>query len=85
MRLSADTLDYNNANSHRGGSGVVGVQYLTPANQGFMLDKLLPVTHILVGTWMLTFKPVYKVKNVFDALKWTTYIHVTPFTLTSKA
>ena len=34
--------------------------------------KLLPVTHVLVDTWMLTVKPVYKLLNVSDDLKWTT-------------
>ena len=34
---------------------------------------------------MLTVKPVYKLSNVFDNLKWTTNTHVTPFTPTSKA
>ena len=49
--------------------------------------KLLPVTHvfILVDTWMLTVKPVYKLLNVSDDLKWITNTHVTPFSLTFKA
>ena len=47
--------------------------------------KLLPVTHVLVDTWMLIVKPVYKLLNVPDDLKWTTNTHVTPFTLISKA
>ena len=34
--------------------------------------KLLPVTHVLVDTCMLTDKPVYKLSNVPDDLKWTT-------------
>ena len=34
---------------------------------------------------MLTVKPVYKLSNVSDDLKWTTNSHVTPFTLTFKA
>ena len=34
--------------------------------------KLLPVTRVLVDTWMLTVKPVYKLLNVSDDLKWTT-------------
>ena len=34
---------------------------------------------------MLTVKPVYKLKNVSDDLKWTTNIHMTPFKLASKA
>ena len=34
---------------------------------------------------MLTVKPVYKLLNVSDELKWTINTHVTPFTLTSKA
>ena len=46
---------------------------------------LLPVTHVLVDTWMLTVKPVYKLSNVSDALEWTTNTDVTPFTLTFKA
>ena len=45
--------------------------------------KLLPVTHVLVDTWMLT--PVYKLLNVSDDLKWTTNTHVTQFSLTFKA
>ena len=47
--------------------------------------KLLLVTHVLVDTWMLTVKPVYKLLNVSDDLKWTTNTHVTPFSLTFKA
>ena len=47
--------------------------------------KLLPVTHVLVDTWMLTVKPVYKLSNVSDDQKWTTNTHVTPFILTFKA
>ena len=47
--------------------------------------KLLPVTHVLVYTWMLTVKPVYKLLNMSDDLKWTTNTHVTPFSLTFKA
>ena len=34
---------------------------------------------------MLTVKPVYKLFNVSDDLKWTTNTHVTPFSLTFKA
>ena len=47
--------------------------------------KLLPVTHVLVDTWMLTVKLVYKLSNVSDDLKWATNTHMTPFTLTFKA
>ena len=47
--------------------------------------KLLPVTHVLVDTWMLTVKLIYKLSNVPDELKWATNTHVTPFTLTFKA
>ena len=46
--------------------------------------KLLPVTHVLVDTWMLTVKLVYKLSNVPDGLKWAKNIHMTPFTLTIK-
>ena len=42
-------------------------------------------SHVLVDTWMLTVKQVYKLLNVSDDLKWTTYTHVTPFSLTFKA
>ena len=38
----------------------------------------------IMDTWMLTVKPVYKLKNVSEDLKWTT-THVIPFTLISKA
>ena len=31
---------------------------------------------------MLTVKPVYKLLNVSDDMKWTTNTHVTPFSLT---
>ena len=47
--------------------------------------KLLPVTHVLVDTWMLTVKSVYKLLNVSGDLKWTTNTRVTPFSLTFKA
>ena len=47
--------------------------------------KLLPVTHVLVGTWMLIVKPVYKLLNVSNDLKWTTNAHAIPFSLTFKA
>ena len=39
------------------------------------IRALLPVTHVLVDTWMLTVKPVYKLLNVSDDLKWTSYKH----------
>ena len=47
--------------------------------------KLLPVTPVLVDPWMLTVKPVYKLLNLSDDLKWTTNTHVTPFSITFKA
>ena len=47
--------------------------------------KLLPESHVLVDTWMLTVKPVYKLLNVSDDLKCTTNTHVTPYVLTFKA
>ena len=34
--------------------------------------KLLPVTHVLLDMWWLTVKPVYKLSNVPDDLKWAT-------------
>ena len=42
--------------------------------------KLLPVTHVLVDTWMLTVNPVYKLLNVSDDLKWTTNTYDTIYT-----
>ena len=42
--------------------------------------KLLPVTHVLVDTWMLTVKLVYKHSDVPDDLKWTTNTHDTIYT-----
>ena len=47
--------------------------------------KLLPVTDVLVDTWMLNVKPVYKLLNVSDDLKWITNTRVTPFSLTFNA
>ena len=46
--------------------------------------KLLPVTHVLVDTWMLTVKLVSQLSNVSDDLKRATNTHMTPFTLTFK-
>ena len=46
--------------------------------------KLLPVTHVLVDTWMLTVKLVYELSSVPDDLKWAPNTHMTPFTLTFK-
>ena len=38
--------------------------------------KLLPVARTrLVGIWMLTVKPVYKLLNVSDDLKWKKFKH----------
>ena len=47
--------------------------------------KLLPVTHVLVDARMLIVKPVYKLSDVSDDLKWATNTHFTPLTLTFKA
>ena len=41
------------------------------------MTKLLPVTYVLVDTWMLTVNLVYKLKNVSKDLKCTTKTHVT--------
>ena len=46
---------------------------------------LLPVTRVLVDTWMVTVKPVDNILNMSDDLKWTTNTYVTPFSLTFKA
>ena len=39
-------------------------QPVVSLHQGFMQEKLLPVTHVMVDTWMLTVKLVYKVSDV---------------------
>ena len=41
--------------------------------------NLLPVTYVLVDTWMLTVKLVYELSDVPDDLKWATNTHMTPF------
>ena len=43
-----------------------------------MQDKI--IASVLVDTWMLTVKPVYKLSDVPDDLKWATNTHITPFT-----
>ena len=53
--------------------------------QVFMQDQILPVTYVLVDTWMLAVKLVYEHSDVPDDLKWATNTHMTPFTLTFKA
>ena len=47
--------------------------------------KILPVTHVLVDTWMLTVKLDYELSDVPDDLKWATNTHMTLFILTFKA
>ena len=42
-------------------------------------------SHVLVDTWMLTVKLVYKLLNVSDDLKLATNTRMTPFTVTFKA
>ena len=44
----------------------------------------MPVTHVLVNTWMSTVKLVYELSDVPDDLKWAKNTHVPPFTLTFK-
>ena len=44
--------------------------------------QLLPITHVLVDTWMLTVKLVYKLSDVPDDLKWAVNTHMTQFILT---
>ena len=45
----------------------------------------MPVTHVLVDTWMVTVNPVYELSDVPGELKWATNTHMTPFTLTFNA
>ena len=49
------------------------------ANRALCRKKLLPVTHVLADTWMLTVKLVYKLSNVPDDPKWATNTHMTQF------
>ena len=49
--------------------------------QGFMKDKIIASHTCFGGHMRLTVKPVYKLLNVSDDLKWTTNTHVTPFSL----
>ena len=49
-----------------------------------MQDKII-ASHTCFGGHMLTVKPVYKLSDVSDDLKWSTNTHVTSFTLTFKA
>ena len=64
---------------------VLDYTYFYTTTRALCRIKLLPVTHVLVDIWMLTVKPVYKLSNVHDDLKWATNTHMTPFTLTFKA
>ena len=57
----------------------------TIATRALCRITLLPVTHVLVDTWILTIKLVYELSSVPDDLKWATNTHMTPFTLTFKA
>ena len=52
---------------------------LSPVSRTLSRTKLLPVTHVLVDTWMLTIKPVYTLLNVSDELKWTIKTHLHSF------
>ena len=56
-----------------------------PQSKALCRIKSLPVTHVLVDTWMLTVRLVYEFSDVPDDLKWATNAHMTPFTLTFKA
>ena len=47
------------------------------------MTKLMPVTHF-GGHMDVTVKPVYKLYNACDDLKWTTNTHVISLTVTSK-
>ena len=62
----------------------IGVSLSVPA-RALCRIELLPVTHVLVDTWMLTVKLVDELSSVPDDLKWATNTHMTPFTLTFKA
>ena len=61
------------------------LRHLQHRTRALCMIKLLPVTHVLVDTWMLTVKTVYKLSDVPDDQKWATNTHMTPFTLSFKA
>jgi len=46
------------------------------SSRALCMIKLLPVTHVLVDAWMLIVKPVYKLSNVSDDLKWDISHHL---------
>ena len=58
---------------------------LSGVKQGFMQEKIIASHTCFGGHMMLSVKPVYKLLNVSDDLKWTTNTHVTQFSLTFKA
>ena len=58
------------------GSNLRGLTKWQP-NRALCRIQLLPVTHVLVDTWMLTVKPVHKLSNVPDDLKWATKYKLT--------
>ena len=66
------------------GTGTVDIR-MCDQDRALCRIKLLPVTHVLVDTWMLTVKLVDELSSVPDDLKWATNTHMTPFTLTFKA
>ena len=45
-----------------------------------MQDQIIASHTVLVDTWMLTVKPVYKLLNVSDDLKWATNTRDTIYT-----
>ena len=61
------------------------LKYLRVMYRALCRIKLLPVTHVLVDTWMLTVMLVYELWSMPDDLKWATNTHMTPFILTFKA
>ena len=72
---------WNGAMSSASAISLLRVILRVSISRALCRTKLLPVTHVLVDTCMLTVKSVYKLSNVSDDLKWTTNTLTTPFTL----
>ena len=73
-------------NTHLMNSAPVQIlNFCAPLNQALLRDKIV-ASHTCFGGHMdVNCKLVYELSDVPDDLKWTTNIHMTPFTLIFKA
>ena len=78
-------FDIEHARGKKLQTGKITFEVRGHASTGLYAGKNDCQSHVFVDTWMLTVKPVYKLLNVSDVLKWTTNTHVTQFSLTFKA